>query len=110
MRKWIAMVVLSLVLAPLAAAAASDEKLSEVEKLKVEKALLLSTITTLTSERNMWRANASQCMTEVGKTEMSNLHGRLNAITDELVEEIEKNHKGYTLSPTGELVKKAKKE
>ena len=106
--KWIALCVCWLALVPSVAGAQSksDEKLSEIEQLKVEKAFLLSQVAELSKDRAAWRLQYSDCVAKFGKVEAGQSQGQAQGFGDSLVAEIESSHKGYTLNAQGQLVKK----
>ena len=87
----------------------ASDQLSEIEKLKVEKAQLIATLAQLTGDRSAWRTSFSQCIDTLGKSEAAEATKTANTFSDELIAEIEKAHKGMTLNSKGELVKKEEK-
>lgn len=110
MQKWKQSIVLgaSLLAFASSAAAVSNEQLSEIEKLKIEKAQLIATLAEISKDRSGWRTSFGQCIDQLGKTEAAESAKTAAAFSDELVKEIENAHKGYTLNAKGELVKKDK--
>lgn len=90
--------------------AAADQGLSEIDRLKVEKAQLIATVAQLTGDRSAWRTSFSQCIDSLGKKEAAEATTQANTFSDELIAEIEKTYPGMTLNAQGELVPKSDKK